>query len=132
MGELSKKSLIALIALMLFAGVLLAQTAPIVGPNETVGFDYSDADLTTYAVTRFEAAYDGAPYATVQTTAVVLSDTPAGAKTYKLTLPFSSGTHTVVIRACRLEGCGGGSVPFAFAFPVVNPNVPTHVRKVPK
>lgn len=130
-----KKVAIAVIAVVILAAagtVLLAQTTVIIGPTETVAFDYSDADLASYSVTRFEAAYDGAAYSTVATTAVVLGDTAVGWKTYKVALPFSSGNHTVVFRACRLEGCGGGSIPFAFAFPVVNPNVPTHVRKVPK
>jgi len=127
------KKMLMLGALVMLTGVAVyAQTAVVVGPAETIAFDYIDADLVTYEVTRFEASFDGAAYATVTTTAVMLGDTPVGSKTYKITLPFSTGTHTVAFRACRLEGCGGGSTPFAFAFPVVNPNVPTRVRKVPK
>jgi hypothetical protein len=111
---------------------VVLQTQVIIGPNDAIGFDYTDADLQTYAVIRFEASWDGQPYATVQPVTAVLPDTPVGSMTYKNIPPFSSGNHTVVFRACRLEGCGGGSVPFAFAYPVVNPTVPMRVRRVPR
>jgi len=112
---------------------LVAQTPAPIGPTDAIGFDYSDANMTNFAVLGFEAQYDGGPWASLGIPAsVVLPDTPAGSKTYKAISPFASGTHSVQFRSCNAAGCGSASVPFAFAH-VNSPTVaPGNVRKVPR
>jgi hypothetical protein len=126
------RQLALVLVLLVLAPVASAMQSVVIGPTDAIGFNYSDADLQAYAVTRFEASWDGQAFAAIQPVTAILPDTPVGFTTYKNIPPFSSGNHTVVFRACRLEGCGGGSVPFAFAYPVVNPTVPTNVRRVPR
>lgn len=111
---------------------MLQGGAPIIGPNDALGFDYVDANIVNYAVTHFEVQYDTAPFVMLQPTQVILGDTPPGSTTYRFVPPFSSGTHTAMVRACRAEGCGGGSNPFAFGYAVANPAVPLNLRKVPR
>ena len=85
-------------------------------------------------MTRFEANYDDVAWSSVQIPAsVVLPDTLLGAKTYKLLPPFTSGTHTVLVRACNGVGCGSASLPFVFMSVGTSPTVaPGHVRPVPR
>jgi hypothetical protein len=103
-----------LIALLLMAVPVLAQQPTPLGPNDAIGFDYVDANMTAYQVST------------------ILSDTPAGSRTYRVLSPFATGTHTVVFRACNGAGCGGGSVPFAYAHVNSPSAAPGNVRRVPR
>jgi hypothetical protein len=112
-----------------------AQGPPIVGPNDAIGFDYFDTEMTAAEVTMFQVQYDGGVWINLGIPpGVVLATTLPGAKTYKANSPFTSGTHSVVFRACNTVGCGGGSVPFAFAHGASTAPgaAPGNVRKVPR
>jgi hypothetical protein len=94
----------------LVASLLLFQAVTI-GPTDAIGFDYATAEMTTYAVSRFEVSWDNSAYASLGIPATV-AGAPAGFSTYKVIPPFTSGQHTVVFRACNALGCGGSSTPF--------------------
>ncbi len=121
------KRLLCTAAALLLGAAVQAQT-PTLSPTEAVGFDYTDADLATYAVSRFEAAYDG--NATYTSIGMVVSSTANGVTTYKTTPPQTSGTHTVNVRACNAAGCGAASVPFAFVVLSAPGSAPTNLHKV--
>ena len=117
--------LVGLLGLLLSIPLLAAQ-APVIGPTDAVGFDYLDADMAI--TTRFESSYDNGPWASVQIPTTV----PLG-KTYKVIPPYTSGSHTVLFRACNSAGCGSASVPFAFVYAATSPTVaPGNIRKVPR
>jgi hypothetical protein len=122
-----------LIALVVMSVPVLAQQPAPLGPNDAIGFDYSDANMTTYQVTGFEASFDSGPYQALGIpTPVVFADTLAGHRTYRVLSPFANGTHTVVFRACNGAGCGVPSVPFAYEH-VSSPSAsPGNVRRVPR
>jgi hypothetical protein len=123
-----------------FAAVLLlcaavrmdAQTVPTLGPNDAISFDYMDADFSTYQVSSFQAQWDGGAWVAIGTTAFRDAVTTAGATSYKFIPPFTSGQHSVSVRACNATGCGGGSSPFAFAYTSVPSAAPRNLRKVAK
>jgi hypothetical protein len=122
-----------LIALLLMAVPVLAQQPTPLGPNDAIGFDYVDANMTAYQVTGFEASWDTGVWVSLGIPAsTILSDTPAGSRTYRVLSPFATGTHTVVFRACNGAGCGGGSVPFAYAHVNSPSAAPGNVRRVPR
>jgi hypothetical protein len=120
------------VAFVLVAPLVAQQPIPL-SPSDAIGFDYTDANLTAYQVSGFEASYDSGPWVSLGIpTGVILPDTPAGSRTYKAIPPFTSGTHTVVFRACNGAGCGVPSSPFAFEH-VSSPGAsPGNVRKVPR
>lgn len=95
----------------LVASLLLWQAVTI-GPTDAIGFDYATAEMTTYAVTRFEVSWDTSAFASLGIPPLVSAGAPVGFQTYKVIPPFTSGQHTVVFRACNALGCGGGSTPF--------------------
>jgi hypothetical protein len=97
-----------------FVVLLFVLQTAVIGPMQQVGFDYADADLTTYQVSRFEASWDDQPFVVVETVAAILADTPPGFTTYTVSPPFWNGVHTVTIRACNSEVCGVASAPFRF------------------
>jgi hypothetical protein len=101
-----------------------------IGSTEAIAFDYNDADLSTFQVVRFEAAWDNQAYVALTPTAIVLADTLPGSTTYKVVPPFTNGTHTVTFRACSSEVCGVASDPFPFAYVVAVPTSPSHVRSI--
>jgi hypothetical protein len=110
---------------------LLAQSAPTLGPNDALSFDYLDADFATYQVSSFQASWDGGAWVALTATPFKDAITTTGATSYKFLTPFTNGTHTVSVRACNSVGCGGGSSPFAFAVLVVSPTpAPGNLRKV--
>lgn len=117
------------LAVLLLSTSLQAQT-PIIGPGEGIAFDYRDVDRQTYAVTHFEGSWDNSAFSWLAVQGLIAADTPLGSTTYRIEPPFVTGTHTIVLRACRLEGCGGGSSPFAFAYAVLGPVPPTGLRVV--
>lgn len=121
---------------LLFLGLALAVSivtlhaqGQVLGPNEAVGWDYADIDVSTYQVNRFEAAYDGGAFATV---GMVVSVQSAGITTYKTTPTQQNGTHTVAIRACNVAGCGPASSPFGFVVLSAPPNAPVNLHIVPR
>jgi hypothetical protein len=115
------------------AGANLLAQAPTLGPNDAISFDYMDADLATYQVSGFQASWDGGAWVNLTATAFRDAVTTSGATSYKFLTPFTSGTHTVTVRACNAVGCGGGSSPFAFAVVVASPGAaPGNLRKVAK
>lgn len=123
-------------AVLGFAAVVSAQT-PILGPTDALSFDYYDADFSTYAVTGFQASWDSGVWAAITTTAFTDAQTLVGATSFQVIPPFKNGQHTMSVRACNAQGCGGGSIPFAFMYAVVEvlpvPGaVPVNLRKVPR
>lgn len=108
------------------------QPAPTIGPSDALGFDYLNADMTTYSVTRFEVAWDGGAWVALGIpTARTLADTSPGASTYPVVPPFTNGNHTFSVRAVNIAGAGGASIPFAFvAVGSVPTGVPANVRKI--
>lgn len=119
------------VGVLLFAlAVVVSAQAPIIGPTDAIAFDYSDQDYFDYAVQRFEAAYDGGAFTFLQASQY---QTVSGVSSYKFVPPQTSGTHSVVLRACNTGGCGVGSSPFAFALPTSSsPSAPANLRKVPR
>jgi hypothetical protein len=111
---------------------LLAQAAPTLGPNDALSFDYMDADLSTYQVSSFQASWDGGAWVAIGTTAFRDAGTTSGATSYKFNSPFTSGQHSVMVRACNAVGCGGGSSPFVYVHAVAPSAVPGNLRKVAK
>jgi hypothetical protein len=122
------RKILSIYLLTYLCAPLLAQV--IAGPTDSICFDYLDADLTTYQISHFEAQWDGQTWISVMPIAVVLADTIPGATTYKLSIPFSNGNHTLSVRACGTGGCSLGSDPFAFMFVVIVPVVPTNIRMI--
>lgn len=107
-----------------------AQSVPVIGPSDAIGFDYADADYDTYLVSGFEAAYDGGAY---QAVAAPKFQSVNGVSSYKFIPTPTNGQHIVSIRACNAVGCGAGSAPFAFAALASSPTVaPANLRKVPR
>jgi hypothetical protein len=103
----------ALLASLALACVVVRAQTPVIGPDEGVGFDYLTAALLTDSVTEFQAQWDGGDWGTLGLPpAVVLPDTPDGAQSYAVPIPFPTGQHTVAFRACNPVGCGGASDPF--------------------
>jgi len=109
-----------------------AQAGPTIGPNDALGFDYLDTDMSTAQVNNFQVQWDGGPWVNLGVpVSVILADTATGAKTYKVIPSFTSGSHTMTIHACNSAGCGVASSPFPFVVGVA-PNGPTNVRKIPR
>lgn len=98
-----------------------AQTPPVLGDNDAIGFDYLDADFVQWQVTRFENQYDGGAWVTISPP--VYSQT-SGVTTYFVRpqdISTPTGTHTVTFRACNTQGCSTGTAPFQFAIGSVTP-----------
>lgn len=112
----------------------LSAQAPTVTSSQAIGFDYLDADMTAFSVTRFDVQWDNGAWVSIGIPAPVKqADTLAGASTYKVTPPFTTGNHSVSYRAVNEAGAGAASSPFAFASLASSPaGVPTNVRVVPK
>ena len=109
---------------------VVAQSAPVIGPSDAIGFDYVDADYDLYLVSGFEAAYDGGAY---QPVAAPKFQSVNGVSSYKFIPAPTTGQHIVSIRACNAIGCGAGSAPFAFAALASSPTTaPVNLRKVPR
>jgi hypothetical protein len=118
----------SLLSLFGLAGVLEAQ-APIVGPDEAIGFDYADADRDAYQVTHFENSYDEGAWLNIGQPPIVASTN--GVSTYRVAPTPTQGTHTISFRACNAVGASIPTTPFAFARDVavpVKPPPPTGVR----
>lgn len=124
-----KRWICALVALLVCTALPVRAQAPVLGPNEAIGWDYADLDVSTYQVNRFEAAYDGGAFATV---GMVVSVQSAGITTYKTTPTPQNGTHTVAIRACNVAGCGPASSPFGFVVLSAPPSAPVNLHIVPR
>jgi hypothetical protein len=92
---------------------LVAAQVTTVGPNDAIGWDYLDADMTIYDVSRFEASWDDSEWTTLGIPpSIIDAETQSGARTYKATPSFTGGNHTVSFRACNAAGPGGASSPF--------------------
>jgi hypothetical protein len=127
------RALLAAVLLLVAVARMDAQSAIVVGPNDALSFDYLDADFSTWQVTGFQVSWDGsATWVALGTTAFRDSLTRAGGTSYKFIPSFTSGQHTVSVRACNAQGCGGGSSPFLFAYGSVPSAVPSNLRKVPR
>src|SRR5690242_9730943 len=110
-----KRLVVAVLLIGSLRGALLAQSV-ILTPTDALGFDYLDADLTSFAVARFEVSYDLGAWTSLGLPApFALSDTIAGAHTYKVVPQFTTGSHSVQFRACNAAGCGSASAAFPFA-----------------
>lgn len=123
------RTLIALLSLSFCSSLLLAQSPPVATTTQSFGFDYKDADLTTFSVIRFEQQVDTGTWVTVQIPPKANdAQTPAGASTYKVPIPaLTTGTHVVSWRACNAQICGDPSAPFSFIL-AVKPATPTGGR----
>jgi len=120
---------VTLAALLMVVAVPAAQ-APVIGPNDAIGFDYRDADLTGFAVSRFEASYDSGTWAAIGIPPVAIVTN--GISTYRVIPPQAQGTHTVAFRACNAVGCSSSSGPFAFAVLGTPTTAPGNVRRIPR
>jgi hypothetical protein len=107
-----------------------AQSAPVIGPNDAIGFDYLNADFSTYAVDRFEVSYDGGGWASLGIPPVASATSTVS--TYRVIPPQSNGTHSVAFRACNVVGCSVSSGPFAFAVLGVPSAAPGNIRRIPR
>jgi hypothetical protein len=99
---------------MLTALVLLLQVS--VSAARPVVWDYSDADLKTGLVNRFELSIDGGAFVDVGRVRADDADQTPGTVSYKTSLPpLMVGPHTVDVRACNVTEC---SPVASFAFVV--------------
>ena len=113
------------------APTVLMQGPIVITSNDAIGFDYAPSDVTTYAVTSFEAQWDTNAWVTLgMPSGVVLPDTLQGFVTYSVVPTFTQGSHSLALRACNAVGCGSPSSPFAFAVLVAPAVGPTNVRKI--
>lgn len=106
-----------------------AQSTPPVGSSGYFfAFDYSDADFTAGAVTRFEMQLDANAFASV---GIPTNTVPiTGGKTYKVPIPaITPGAHTVSFRACNADLCSEATTPLDFRFAPL-PATPRNVRIV--
>jgi len=98
--------------------LVLTATSLIAQPLNTakVGWDYTDADLTTYSITEFQIKYD---FAGTWASVGIPTDTVViiGGKTYFTPLIIGTGPHDVSIRACNINLCGDPIGPLAFIKP---------------
>ena len=101
--------------------------APILSPGDSIGWDYLDADVATYQVNRFEAQYDAGAWAAVGMVTVASAN---GVTTYKTTPTVNNGTHSILVRACNVSGCGTASNPFAFAVLSAPTSAPSNLRVI--
>jgi hypothetical protein len=99
-----------LVGLVLWATAASAQV--IITPTDAIAFDYAQGDLVTYQVSHFEASWDAKTYALLVVAQLLLPNTPTGYTSFKFVPPFTNGNHTVLVRACNVQGCGGSSSPF--------------------
>lgn len=95
--------------------------ASAIAAGQYLAFDYPDALLVSSEISRFEVQWDGAgSWDSVdynpQDVGVgyVDGDTAAGSTTYPIPIPFTSGSHTVKIRACNALECSDPTDAIAF------------------
>ncbi len=104
--------------------------APIVGPNDAIGFNYTDADFANAQVERFENQYDGGQWLSIGIPTVYQNLN--GITTYRVIPTTATGTHTLSFRACNAVGCGNASSPFAFAVLGAPSTAPSNIRVIPR
>lgn len=104
----------------------VAAQAPTATPTQAFGVDYLDADMTTYAVTRFEIQVDGGAFTSVGIPPKQNDmQTPAGGSTYKIAIPpMTPGSHTVGVRVCNVVTCSTAT-PLSFTFSITPVAPPT-------
>jgi hypothetical protein len=127
-----KLAFVCLVIWLLFTAV---HAQVVLTPTDALSFDYDNAIYQEYSVTGFQVQYDGAgtwQAVTVQT--FTDAGTLAGHTSYKFTPPYTTGNHTVSLRACNVFGCGTSSTPFGFGYAVNSAPTaqPVNVRKVQK
>lgn len=118
----------------------MQSSAPIIGPQDALGFDYLAADFSAFQVQRFEVSWDNSSCASAGTWVSVgiplprqLADTVPGGNTYGVVPPFTSGTHSWCVRAVNMVGPGVSIGPFAYAVVGSAPTVaPSNLRKIPR
>jgi len=115
--------------LALSTSIAFAQ-APVIGPNDAIGFDYRDVEFAEYVVTRFEASYDSGPWNSINVPPIAI--VVNGVSTYRVIPPQPTGTHTVVFRACNAVGCSTSTAPFDFAVLGAPATAPGNVRRIPR
>jgi hypothetical protein len=128
-----RRRLITLIAFgMLLTADVTAQITLL--PTDAIAFDYPDAHFQDYQVTRFEVQWDNAsaPWTAIVSQPFTDAQTASGSTSYLVNTPFTSGNHTLSVRACNVTGCGPGNVPFAFGYAVNSAPtaLPSNFRKV--
>ena len=121
--------MLAVLLIVALSGVPVLQ-APVIGPQDAIGFDYPDADVSGYQVTHFENQYDGGAWTSISMPPVAAQGN--GVSTYRVIPTTQTGTHNIAFRACNAVGCGGSSSPFAFAVLGAPSNAPGNVRKIPR
>lgn len=129
-----KKLLLALT--ILFAPSLAY--AQVAGPLDNFAWDYRTADITTFAVSRFEVCVDATCRNFVPADILWSNPTPtppAGFSSYRIPVGAQTvGSHTIAVRACNTAapnnaGCGDAlSLQFTFE---LKPTVPANGRFVP-
>lgn len=97
--------LVTLLGIWVAGALLTAQTAT---PNQSLAWSHPTA--AAELVTRFELNYDNAGWVDVGKVAH-----PTTANQFYAPLPaLVSGSHSVVVRACNVNGCAAASGAFTF------------------
>jgi hypothetical protein len=105
----------------------LAQTPiPIAKPADSIGWDFTDEQLTSGLVTTFSVCLDSNPCVQI-TPADAKSPTVANLYRWKLP-PLTIGTHLVTVQACNPDMCSGAA-PLTFKL-VITPDTPPNIRLV--
>lgn len=119
-----KKFLLAVA--MVLATVVPASAQPQATPTQRIAFDYAVADLTTFAVVRFEVKWDAGAFTSINIPPPV--STANGVAVYAVDFPpLTPGQHSFEARACNATACSEPSPTFVFTLVVVPP-VPGGVR----
>jgi hypothetical protein len=101
------------------------QAPPVATAGQSIGWDYTDADVAAGGVVRFELQVDGGTWSNVGMTKVAGSTL-----TYSTPIPaLTTGEHTVSVRACNTALCGDASTPLAFVL-AVKPAPASNVRVI--
>lgn len=102
-----------------------SQQPPVATSTASIGWDYSDADVASGGVIRFELQVDGGTW-----TDVGMHRIAADATTYSTPVPaLQPGQHSVSVRACNTSLCGDATAPLAFVL-AVKPATASNVRVI--
>lgn len=110
-----------LIAILILCGAVGVSAQAPVTKNNTFVFDYSDAEIASGGVIRFEMQIDNTPWATADLLSKV-------AGVYKVAIPaLTVGQHFVAFRACNVDLCSAATAKLNFRL-AVEPVPPSNVR----
>ena len=103
---------------------LALQTPPTASPNDSIAWDYTDANISAGAVDHFDVCLDNAPCVSVTVTASKI----AGQQSYSYHLPaLTVGSHTATVKACNVATCSASNPSLTFQL-VIQPQPITNLR----